>query len=204
MPSPHTQPDDKQLVARLKQRDRSALDDLVQWHGARMYGVAMQFMRHEADAQEAVQDALVAVWKRIDSFEGRSAFSSWLYRVTANAALMALRKRKKHDRNISMDAMDDEARGQALGLSHPGDRPDAAALRGEVGDRVRAAIDQLAEPYRTAVLLRDVEEFSIAEIAELTDASEPAVKSRLHRGRLALRKQLLPWLQGQAGEARSS
>ena len=192
---------DEQLVARLKQRDRRALEDLLRQHGAKLYGVAMQFMRDEPDAQEVMQDALVQVWKKIDSFEGRSAFTSWLYRVTANAALMALRKRKKHDGDVSLDALDSGAGGALLGTATAGEHPDATLLRGELGERVRAAIEELPEPYRSAVLLRDVEEFSIAEVAELTGATEAAVKSRLHRARLTLRERLLPYLTGREGGA---
>src|SRR6266446_603819 len=76
------------LVARLKARDKTALEDLVREHGGRLYGVALQIMRNETDAQEAVQDALITIWNKIDQFEGRSAFTTWLQRVTANAALM--------------------------------------------------------------------------------------------------------------------
>ena len=190
---------DAQLVARLKQRDRRALEDLLRLHGAKLYGVAMQFMRDEPDAQEVMQDALVQVWKKIDSFEGRSAFTSWLYRGTANAALMALRKRKKHDTDVSLDALDGGAGGALLGAATDGEHPDAVLLRGELGERVRTAIEELPEPYRSAVLLRDVEEFSISEVAELTAATEAAVKSRLHRARLALRERLLPYLKGKDG-----
>src|ERR1043166_1538112 len=90
-----TQISDTELVARLKQRDKHALEDLVRIHGAKLYGVALQFMRNETDAQDVVQEALVSIWKRIDSFEGGSAFTSGLYRVTANSALVARRKPRK-------------------------------------------------------------------------------------------------------------
>ena len=189
--------DDVQLVARLKRRDRCALEDMIQLHGAKMYGVALQFMRNEYDAREAMQDALVSVWNKIGSFEGKSAFTSWLYRVTANAALMALRKKKRHENDVSLDTAtdnDDELPPPALQLSDDGPLPDKVALTGELGEQVRAAIDQLPEPYRVVVLLRDVEELSMSEVMEATGLSEPALKSRLHRARLALREALLPYL----------
>jgi RNA polymerase sigma-70 factor (ECF subfamily) len=200
VPAMETQPDhpnDAQLVQRLKQRDKSALDELLQRYGGKMYGVAMQFMRNEHDAQEVMQDALLNVWRKIDSFESRSAFSSWLYRVTANAALMTLRKHRKHQADISMDAVPTDAPGAPLGLKQETETPGDALARHEFGEQVLAAVNRLEQPYRTAVLLRDVEEFSITEIAELTGASEAAVKSRIHRGRLALRKLLLPYLEAE-------
>ncbi|HXI82687.1 MAG TPA: sigma-70 family RNA polymerase sigma factor [Verrucomicrobiae bacterium] len=192
--------DDVQLVARLKQRDRSALEELVQVHGAKMYGVALQFMRNESDAREVMQDALVSIWNKIASFEGKSAFTSWIYRVTANAGLMALRKKKRHENDISLDAVgsdDDDAPLPALQLSDKKPLPDKVVMTGELGEQVRTAIDQLPEPYRVAVLLRDVEELPMAEVMQETGLSEAALKSRLHRARLALREALLPYLKGQ-------
>jgi RNA polymerase sigma-70 factor (ECF subfamily) len=191
---------DAQLVARLKQRDKSALEDLVHIHGAKMYGVALQFMRNEYDAHEVMQDALVSIWNKIGSFEGKSAFTSWIYRVTANAGLMALRKRKRHEKDVSLDATlsdDDDTPLPALQLKDKRPLPDAEAMTGELGQQVRAAIDQLPEPYRVVVLLRDVEELPMEEVMEATGLSEPALKSRLHRARLALREALLPYLKGQ-------
>ena len=183
-------------MERLKQRDKSALDDLVQVHGAKLYGVALQFMRNDSDAQEVMQDALVSIWNKIDSFEGRSAFTSWLYRVTANTALMALRKRKRREYDVSLDDAGTDAPGAVRGLSAPTELPDRALLHGELGERVRALIDGLPEAYRFVVLLRDVEELSLEEIAQTTGLSQSAIKSRLHRGRLMLREALLPYLSG--------
>jgi len=195
-----TQISDAQLVARLKQRDRSALEQLIQLHGAKMYGVALQFMRNEHDAREVMQDALVSIWNKIGSFEGKSAFTSWIYRVTANAGLMALRKKKRHENDVSLDATsseDDDGPVPALRLSDQGPLPDKVAMTGELGEQVRAAIDRLPEPYRMVVLLRDVEELPMNEVMDATGLSEPALKSRLHRARLALREALLPYLKGQ-------
>jgi RNA polymerase sigma-70 factor, ECF subfamily len=192
--------DDVQLVARLKRRDKLALEDMIHLHGAKMYGVALQFMRNDNDAREVMQDALVAVWNKIGSFEGKSAFSSWLYRVTANAALMSLRKKKRHENDVSLDTAaneDDDAPLPALRLSDKNPLPDNVVLTGELGEQVRAAIDQLPEPYRVVVLLRDVEELPMTEVMEATGLSEPALKSRLHRARLALREALLPYLKGE-------
>jgi RNA polymerase sigma-70 factor, ECF subfamily len=200
MSKAESQIDDVQLVARLKKRDKSALEELVHIHGAKMYGVALQFMRNESDAHEVMQDALVSIWNKIGSFEGKSAFTSWIYRVTANAGLMALRKKKRREKDISLDATgtdDDDAPLPALQLSDTRPLPDKVAMTGELGEQVRAAIDQLPEPYRVAVLLRDVEELPMTEVMRETGLSEPALKSRLHRARLALREALLPYLKGQ-------
>jgi len=182
------------LVTRLKSRDKLALEDLLHEHGGRLYGVALQIMRNETDAQEAVQDALITIWNKIDQFEGRSQFTTWLHRVTANAALMKLRKNKKFEQHVPLENDGPDHDLPVLQLADTGEGPDGALLRGELGDRVRAAIDALPEPYRTTVLLSDVDEMSMEEIATTMSVTVPAVKSRLHRGRLALRKALEPYL----------
>jgi len=182
------------LVARLKQRDRSALEELLREHGARIYGVALQITRNETEAQEVMQDALITIWQKIDSFEGRSAFPTWLHRVTANAALMKLRKNKRFSQHVSLESDGPDRDLPVIQLADPSEGPDAAMLRGELGTRVRTAIEALPEPYRTTVLLADVDELSMEEIAQATGVTVAAVKSRLHRGRLALRKVLAPYL----------
>jgi RNA polymerase sigma-70 factor (ECF subfamily) len=197
MSEPSVQVDDALLVARLKQRDRSAWEELLRERGAKLHGVALRFMRDEHDAEDVVQDALVAVWNKINSFEGRSAFTSWLYRVTANAALMALRKRHQHNPDISMDAIATERPGVSPASSSLVEQPDATAILVELGEQMRAAIDQLGGKYRIIVWLRDVDGFSLAEIVEATGLGLATIKSRLHRGRLALRKTVLPYFEGE-------
>ncbi len=188
------QQDDAALVQRLQARDKRAMEDVLSRHGSRMYAVALQIARNETDAQEVLQDALIQVWQKIGSFEGRSAFPTWLHRVTVNAALMKLRKNKRFEQNVPLEDQGPDKDLPVLQLADPGEGPDAEVLRGELGHRVQTAIEALPEPYRTTVILSDVEGLSLAEIGESMEASVPAVKSRLHRGRLALRKVLEPYL----------
>jgi RNA polymerase sigma-70 factor, ECF subfamily len=185
--------DDATLVRRLKARDHIALDDLLQTHGGKLYGVALQFTRNETDAQEVVQDALIQIWNKIELFENRASLTTWMYRVTANAALMKLRKEKKFQQNVSLDNDGPDGDVPVIQLADPNAAPDAAAAHTELEARVRAAIDALPEPYRSTVLLSDVDGLSMQEIAETTGVGLAAVKSRLHRGRLALRRVLAPY-----------
>jgi RNA polymerase sigma-70 factor (ECF subfamily) len=198
---PTTSPSsDAELVLRLKQRDPEAMEALVRAHGAKLFGVACQFLRDETAAQDVVQEALLSVWNKIGSFEGRSSLTSWLYRVTANAALMRLRKEKRHQMDISIDSDKEDAAYRPLQLEDTRPLPSGALQGDELKAQIQAAIDRLPEPYRSVVLLKDVEEFSLEEIAELTHASIAAVKSRLHRARLTLRETLLPYLQARVEE----
>jgi RNA polymerase sigma-70 factor (ECF subfamily) len=188
-----TVPDDATLVLRLQSRDTSALEDLLHTHGGKLYGVALQFMRNETDAQEVVQDALIQIWNKIEMFENRASLSTWMYRVTANAALMKLRKEKKFQHNVSLDNDGPDSDAPVIQLADTSAAPDAAAAHSELEMRVRAAIDALPEPYHSTVLLSDVDGLSMQEIAEATGVGLAAVKSRLHRGRLALRRVLAPY-----------
>lgn len=186
--------EDSVLVQRLKSRDKNAMEDLLRWHGDKLYGVAMQITRNETDAREAMQDALINIWNKIGNFEGRSAFTSWMYRVTANAALMKLRTNKRFEQHVPLESDGNDHELPALQLADSGDNPATTTQRAEVSDRVRAAIDALPEPYRTTVLLADVDEMSMDEVADAMNVTVAAVKSRLHRARLSLREVLKPYL----------
>lgn len=186
--------DDTTLVQRLKARDKTALEDLLQLHGGKLFGVALQFMRNDTDAREVMQDALIQIWNKIEMFESRSALTTWMHRVTANAALMKLRRERKFQQHVPLENDGPDHDLPVIQLADPGCGPDENACHSELGERVRAAIDALTEPYRSAVLLSDVDGLSLQEIADATDSTIPAVKTRVHRGRLALRKVLAPHL----------
>jgi RNA polymerase sigma-70 factor (ECF subfamily) len=182
---------DEALVRRLRMRDKTALADVLEQYGTMMYSVATRFMRNEDGAREVVQDALIAVWNKGGTYRGQAKLGTWLYRVTANAALMQLRKQRRSHPLVSLD---DFETPDFLTEDERGERPDAAVLRSELGEHMQRAIDALPEPHRTTVILADAEGLSLAAIAELTHTSAPAVRSRLHRARLILRKKLLPYL----------
>lgn len=182
------------LVDRLQSRDHTALDELLQLHGGKLYGVALQFMRNDIDAREVMQDALLQIWNKIESFENRSALTTWMHRITVNAALMKLRREKKFQQNVPLENDGPDHDLPVIQLADPSCGPDETACHSELGERVRAAIDALPEPYRSAVLLSDVDGMTLQEIADATDSTIPAVKTRVHRGRLALRKVLAPHL----------
>lgn len=186
--------DDATLVMQLKARDHDALDDLLRIHGGRLFGVALQFMRNEIDAREVMQDALIQIWNKIESFEHRSALTTWMHRITVNAALMKMRREKKFQQNVPLENDGPDHDLPVIQLADTGCTPHETACNTELGARVRAAIDALPEPYRSAVLLSDVDGLSMQEIAEATGATIAAVKTRIHRGRLALRKALAPYL----------
>jgi RNA polymerase sigma-70 factor (ECF subfamily) len=190
VPSPSVQADpakaEAALVERLKGGDDVAFEELVRTHGPRMYAVARRYLPEEADAQDALQDALLSAYRGIGAFAGDSRLGTWLHRVTVNAALMRIRSRSRRK-----DSAVDDATLEAAAARNPGARMALSASEvlsnEETRAKVRSCLSRVPEPYRAVVMLRDVEGLELKEIGRLAGIGLSAVKVRLHRGRLALR-----------------
>jgi len=199
-PSPRPlRPDpDAELVAQLRQGDVVAPERLVEVFGDRVYRLALRITGNTQDAEEVVQDALWTAARKIDTFKGESAFGSWLYRITANAAYQKLRGRHGKQREVSWEELlpTFDERGQAVDPSSAdwSARVDEPALQSELRQVLTSAIDDLPTDYRTAFLMHDVEGLSNPEIADTLHISLPAVKSRVHRSRLFLRQRLSQYM----------
>ena len=185
-----------QLIQRLRARDASALEVLMERHAGRLYRVAYGITRNDADAEEVVQDAFLALFRKIDSFEGRAALGSWLYRVTTNAALIKHRgKRAKLEVSLEEQLPTYLADGHREGdrsflLADWSETPEETLLNGEARKTLERALDRLPDHYRAVVVLREVEGLDNEEVAKILGESVPTVKSRLHRARMALREEL--------------
>ena len=181
-------PSDLDLVARIRANDNRACEQFVREHGPRMLAVARRFFRrNEEDANDAVQDAFISAFKSLDRFEGASAMTTWLHRITVNACLMKLR-RVKHEESIEpLLPMFDETGHHRTKPQQWDDQALASLERDEVREQVRACIDRLPESYRSVLLLRDIEEFDTEETARLLGCTANNVKVRLHRARQALK-----------------
>jgi RNA polymerase sigma-70 factor (ECF subfamily) len=177
------------LVARLKAQDETAYEEVVRLYGGRMLAVARRFLQQEQDAQDAVQDAFLSAFKAIDRFEGSSKLSTWLHRIVVNAALMKLRSRQRHPERPIEDLL---PKFDHDGHRHAADgwatTIDTTAADRETREFVRQKINELPDSYRTVLLLRDIEELSTEEAADQLGITPGAVKTRLHRARLALRE----------------
>lgn len=186
---------DEVLVDRARGKDEAAFEELVARYEDKLYRLAMRFVRNETDAQEILQDAFLSAWRNLPTFEGRAQFGSWMYRVTVNAALMLLRSRNRHP-EVAVDEVEPAALNQAVAESGQmmrsnadwSQRPDDQLQSEELRKHIQLSVDALPEGLRTVFLLRDVEELSTEDTAELLGLSVPAVKTRLHRARLALRE----------------
>jgi RNA polymerase sigma-70 factor (ECF subfamily) len=193
--APAVEISDEVLVERARAKDEAAFEALVGRYEDKLYRLAMRFVRNETDAQEILQDAFLSAWRNLPTFEGRAQFSSWMYRVTVNAALMLLRSRNRHPEvtvdDIEPSALNDAVveNGQMMRSSADwSQRPDEQLQSEEMRKHIQVSVDALPDGLRTVFLLRDVEELSTEDTAEMLGLSVPAVKTRLHRARLALRE----------------
>lgn len=188
---------DAVLVESLRRGDEDAPEALVTAYGDRVYRLAVRITGVEQDAEEVVQDALWTAARKIDTFKGESAFGSWLYRITANAAYQKLRGRHGKRQEISwedlMPAFD--ASGKRGDVERDWSaQTDEPAIQGELRSLLNRAVSDLPPDYRTAFVLHDVEGMSNPEIAQALKISLPAVKSRVHRSRLFLRQRLAEYM----------
>jgi RNA polymerase sigma-70 factor (ECF subfamily) len=184
------------LVERLRQRDESALGDLSETYGSKIYQLAFRYLRNKEDAEEVTQDVLFKVYRKVGEFRGDSALSSWIYRITFNTAMSRLRNtraaRMAEVGDIPVGLGTDDLRGGAL-HHDPADRSalaDEQVLRQQMRERLTEAVGALPTIYRTPVILRDLQGLSTEEASRRLNLKDQTLKSRLHRGRLLLRKRL--------------
>ncbi|HZU36254.1 MAG TPA: sigma-70 family RNA polymerase sigma factor [Gemmataceae bacterium] len=163
-------------------------------YAPRVYNLARRMLGNNADAEDVTQDVLLQVVRKLGTFRGESAFSTWLHRVTVNAALAHRRKRAGHREYSMQDNLD-----QVMAANHaPGPvrhwtvGPEQQVLDRETQELIENAIAKLPEIYRDVYVLADVEGLPNAEIGEMLGLSLAAVKSRLHRARMLMRDELAP------------
>ncbi|MET0144794.1 MAG: sigma-70 family RNA polymerase sigma factor [Ilumatobacteraceae bacterium] len=168
--------DDVTLVREAQGGDRDALDALLRRHYDRVHAVCRRIAGSTRDADDATQEAMISIVRSIARFDGRSAFSTWIYRIATNAALDELRRRK---RRPQLHAVDDDGRPHEAADPAAERRLDAVADRQSIDE----ALDALPEDFRAAVVLRDVADLDYAEIAEALGIPVGTVKSRIARGR---------------------
>ena len=193
---------DATLVERARSGDASAFEELMQRYEEKVYRLAMGMIKNREDALDAVQDAFLSVFRKLDTFKGESSFSTWLYRIALNSVYMRLRSRSRHDKTQPLDNLEqvlDPDRLRDL-MPHAGwsARADDELLRKELGRELREAVASLPDEYRAIFTLREVEDLSNQEIADVLGLTLAATKTRLHRARLFLRHRLAKYLQGNA------
>lgn len=185
---------DDELIKIFLSGDQDAFEELISRYSAKAFSLATRLTGSREDAEEVLQDAFVTVYRKIGGFEGKSQFSSWFYRVTVNAALMKLRKRRQNPAVSLEDIYEQNQTKDIPAQTGSADRDgDSATLRSEVSSALDKAVRSLPEDYKPVFILRDVDGLSSEEVSNILGLTIPAVKSRLHRARTMLRKRLAPF-----------
>jgi RNA polymerase sigma-70 factor (ECF subfamily) len=187
-------PDEKLIELFLNENDQNAFEEIFNRYVDKIYGIALGISRDPNSTEDIIQDVFLTLMKKIDTFEGRAKFSTWLYRVTVNASYMHLRAEKKYESDYSLENyVPYDENGTLTSRIKDKDwssRPDILNYSKEAMEILVTAINELPETYRIVCQLRDVNELSNEEISEILGISSGAVKSRLHRARLYLRDKI--------------
>jgi RNA polymerase sigma-70 factor (ECF subfamily) len=196
---------DVELVRLAQRGDGAAFAELVARHQRQLYRLALRMTGSEADAQEVLQEAFLNAYQKLPNFRGEAQFSSWLYRIAANSALMRLRRKRRAPDSLADQPLElagprfyAEGHLEPSSSSDWSQRADEQMMSGELGSAINKAVEELPDDYRTVFLLKDVDGLSNEDIAQALDLTVPAVKSRLHRARLALREKLGEFFDGKA------
>lgn len=182
---------DLQLVKQFCKGSIEAFEELIERYESKAFNLSMRFVKSQEDAEEVLQDVFTTLYHKLPGFEGKSAFSSWLYRIVVNASFMKLRKRRQTPTTSLEDIPNLSQHTSIEKEMLLSERADTRTLAREIRETVEHAINRLPDEYRSVFVLRDVDGLTNQEVGEILDLSVPAVKSRLHRSRLMLRKKLV-------------
>jgi RNA polymerase sigma-70 factor (ECF subfamily) len=192
---------DEELLARLKAGDENAIRDVAETYGSKIYQLAFRYLRNKEDAEEVTQDVLYKVHRKIDAFRGDAALSSWIYRITFNAAMSRLRTAKyqrsqNEELQLTVGDGEDSTKAVRKEIADWSNMADERVFRSQLRRRVFNAILALPAIYRAPVMLRDIQGLSTEEASAVLHVKDQTLKSRLHRGRLILRRQLADFAGG--------
>jgi RNA polymerase sigma-70 factor (ECF subfamily) len=180
---------DEEVMLEAQQGSHAAFAELERRFRPRMFQLAFRVLRHEDDANDAVQAALLGIYVYRATFRREATPGSWIYRITMNAALMALRSRRRHRNLVSLQSLNEDADGEeVLPSRDPG--PEAVYVARRIGEQLGRAIRRLNPTRRTVFLLLESDGLSLSEISAKLGISHGAVKSRLHNARYDLRDKL--------------
>ena len=203
-------PEEAAIIAQLKAGSEEAFAWLISRYQQPLYSLIYRVLPNPGDAADITQEVFVKVFRGIGRFQGEASLRTWIYRIALHEALNQRRWWSRHTRREITIEPSDSRHGEEL---HPGvgetlvdqqESPFDAVAHAEVAARVEAALREVPEPFRTVVVLRDIEGFGYEEIAEILNANLGTVKSRLMRGRAHLKNQLAPYVEAASRRPASS
>lgn len=192
---------DERLLSRLQAGHEGALADVADAYGSKIYQLAFRYLRNKEDAEEVVQDVLYKVHRNVAAFRGDAALSSWIYRITFNTAMSRLRtaryqRAQQEDSILMSGSPDDNGNTPRFEVADWSNMADERVLRSQMRRRLMRAILALPAIYRAPVVLRDLQGMSTEEASARLRVKDQTLKSRLHRGRVILRRQLADFADG--------
>jgi len=190
-------PEEAAVVEQLKAGSEEAFAWLISRYQQPLYSLIYRILPNPSDAADITQEVFVKVFKGIGHFHGEASLRTWIYRIALHEALNQRRWWTRHERwQIAIDAAgEDHHSSPAESIADTHESPFEAVLHAEIAARVEAALREVPEPFRTVVVLRDIEGFGYEEIAEILNANPGTVKSRLMRGRAHLKGLLAPYVE---------
>lgn len=188
---------DEEVVARVLAGETALFEILMRRYNQRLYRVSRSILRDDGEAEDVMQDAYVRAYEHLVQFAGKAAFSTWLTRIAIHEALARKRRRGRME---ELDAFPPNGVDAMSILKSSAPSPEAGTAHAEARNLLEEAIDHLPEAYRTVVMLREVEEMSVAETAESLGVTDAVVKTRLHRAHAMMRKELYARAKGRSAD----
>ena len=182
---------EKDLIRKAKQGDMLAFEELILKHEKIVYNLALRMMNHSEDAMDISQEVFLKAYRSLSNFDERSAFSTWIYRITHNTCIDEIRKRKGKQTYSLEEDLESEDGSMQRQVADDGDTPEESLMRKEQKSEILRALDTLSEEHKAAIILRDVKGLSYEEIAEILELSLGTVKSRINRARNQLKTEIL-------------
>jgi len=182
---------ERELIRRAKQGDMLAFEELILQHEKIVYNLALRMMNHSEDAQDISQEVFLKAYRSLQNFDERSAFSTWLYRITHNTCIDEMRKRKGKQSYSLEEELESADGTMQRQVADAGDTPEESLMRKEQKSEILQALDTLSEEHKAAIILRDVKGMAYEEIAEILELSLGTVKSRISRARNQLKTEIL-------------
>lgn len=182
---------ERKLIEHLKQKSEEAFAELVSTYAQRLYYVSLRILRNPQDAEDAVQETFLNAFQAINNFREESSLYTWLCRIVCNQSLLKLRQQRQHNVVPIEDYLPQFERGQHKDtILDWNEAPDRSLHAEELAEFFEQCIDELPEDYRIAYILKDVEKLPEERVAEIVGASRSAIKNRVHRARLVIRKRV--------------
>ena len=187
------------LVVRLKERDEAAFAEVFHLYKDMIYALSVNMLADKSEAMDITQEVFLTLYRKVHQFRGESSLKTWLYRVAINKIVNRNRwwKRRFHHRTISLNLVSDDVTGTAMDPISHRPRPDRQVWAAEIREALQAGLARLPFEQRAVVTLRDVQQLSYEEIAEVMGVRIGTVKSRIARGRESLRKLLKAYGKGE-------